>query len=153
VFNDYQEVSGLKLNEGKSVIPLGTSMGMTKPPHIPCKWLFPSEGLLGIQVGSLYCDDALWNKMGKKLYRSIRQWIPKHLSIYGRICAAKSYIASNSWYLASVIPPKPKVVTKSKAVLWNFVQNNKCFEEEATTNHYLSRWSSAHLDIRYSMVV
>jgi hypothetical protein len=61
LFNDYKEVSGLKLNERKfSVIPLGTSMGMAKPPDIPCKCLFPGDhkGLLDIQVGSLYCDDA-----------------------------------------------------------------------------------------------
>jgi hypothetical protein len=142
LFNDYKEVPGLKLNESKSsVIPLGTSMGMAKPPDIPCKWLVPGDhkGLLGIQVRSLYCDDASRNKMVKKLYRSICQWIPKHLSIYGRICAAKSYIASKSWYLASVIPPKPKVISKLKAVLWNFVQNNKCFEEDVTTNRYHSR--------------
>jgi hypothetical protein len=145
LFNDYKVVSGLKLNESKSsVIPLETSMGMAKPPDIPCKWLFPGdqEGLLGIQMGSLYCDDASWNEMVKKLYRSICQWILKHLSIYGRICAAKSYIAIKSWYLASVIPPKPKVISQLKAILWNFVQNNKCFEEDATTNRYHSRWSS-----------
>jgi hypothetical protein len=80
--------------------------------------------------------------MVKKLYKSIRQWIPRHLSIYGRFCAAKSYIASKPWYLVSVIPPKPKVISKLKAALWNFIQNNKCFEEDATTNHYHSRWSS-----------
>jgi hypothetical protein len=51
-------------------------------------------------------------------------------------------MASKFWYLASVIPPKPKVISKLKAVLWNFVQNNKCFEEDATTNRYHSRWSS-----------
>jgi hypothetical protein len=80
--------------------------------------------------------------MIQKFYRSIREWIPKHLTVYGRICAAKSYIASKSWYLASVIPPQPKAISKIKAVLWNFVQNNNCLEEDATNNHYLSRWSS-----------
>lgn len=129
------------------MIPLGSSIGAQPPPNLPCKWLAPGdyEAILGVQVGSLYSDDAAWNEMIKKFYRSIRTWIPKYLTIFGRICAVKSYIASKSWYLASVIPPNAKVVSKVNSFLWNFVQNNKCLEEEAPTNRYFSKWSSQTL--------
>jgi hypothetical protein len=50
-------------------------------------------------------------------YKSIKQWVPKDLSVFGRISAPKNYIASKSWYLASVMPPKPKVVSKLTALL------------------------------------
>lgn len=148
IFHTYKNVSGLKLNEGKStMIPLGRSIGTQRPPNLPCKWLVPGdhEAILGIQVGSLYSDDAAWNEMIKKFYRSIRTWIPKYLTIFGRICAVKSYIASKSWYLASVIPPNAKFVAKINSLLWNFVQNNTCLQEDAPTNRYWSRWSSQTL--------
>jgi hypothetical protein len=83
--------------------------------------------------------------MIKKFYGSLKQWIPKHLSIFGRICAAKSYVVSKSWYLASVIPPSPKVVSKINAILWNFIQNNSCLEEDATSNRYFARLSAQTL--------
>lgn len=116
IFQTYKEVSGLKLNESKSsIIPLEICTGMAKPSDISCKWLIPGEheAILGIQVGSLYNDDISWNEMIKKFYRFLKQWIPKHITIFGRICAAKSYVASKSWYLASVIPPSPKLFLKS----------------------------------------
>lgn len=144
LFEAYRATSGLKLNALKSsVIPLGAATGMPPPRDITCKWLIPGEhaSVLGIEVGSLYNDDISWNEMVKKFHRAVRQWSPKYLTVYGRICAAKAYIASKSWYLASVIPPLPKVVGKINAILWNFIQNNKCLDEDAGTNHYFSRWS------------
>jgi hypothetical protein len=120
---------------------------MNKPPSLSCKWLMSGnhEPLLGIQVGSLYDDDHSWNEMIQKIYRSIEQWIPKYLPVFGRVCAAKTYIASKSWYLASVIPPKPKMVSRLNAVLWNFIYNNTCLEEDAPTNRYFARWSAQTL--------
>ena len=148
VFSSYRAVSGLKLNELKSaLIPLGKSVGMDRPANITCKWLSPGdhEPVLGIQVGCSYDDDLSWKAMLQKFYKSIKQWIPKHLSVFGRISAAKSYIASKSWYLASVVPPKSKFVAKINSLLWNFIQNDSCLNEEASTNRYFSRWSSQTL--------
>jgi hypothetical protein len=148
IFQVYKNVFGLKLNESKStIIPSGSSIGDLPPANLPCKWLAPGdhEAILGIQVGSLYSDDAAWNEMIRKFYRSIRTWIPKYLSVFGRICAVKSYIASKSWYPASVIPPNAKVVSKINALLWNFIQNNSCLDEEATNNRNFSRWSKQTL--------
>lgn len=59
IFQIYQEVSGLKLNELiSSVIPLGAATGMDRPST--CEWLSPGDHapVLGIQVGSLYNDDV-----------------------------------------------------------------------------------------------
>lgn len=148
IFQTYEEVSGLKLNDTKSsVLPLGNSDGMNKPSFLSCKWLMSGdhEPLLGIQVGSLYDDDQSWNEMIQKFYKSIKQWIPKYLSVFGRVCAAKSYIASKSWYLASVIPPKSRMVSRLNAVLWNYIHNNTCLEEDSPTNRYFARWSAQTL--------
>jgi hypothetical protein len=148
IFHTYKDVSGLNLNDTKSVIlPLDEYVGINKPSSLPCKWIAPGdhEPLLGIQVGSLYNDDLSWNEMIRKVYRSIQQWIPKYLPVFGRVCAAKSYIASKSWYLASVIPPKPKTVSKLNAVLWNFIHNHSCLQEDAPTIRYYARWSAQTL--------
>jgi hypothetical protein len=120
---------------------------MNKHSSLPCKWLAPAdhEPLLGVQVGSLYNDDLSWNEMIQKFYRSIQQWIPKYLSVFGRVCAAKSYIASKSWYLASVIPPKPKTISKLNVVLWNEIHDNSCLKEDAPTIRYYARWSAQTL--------
>jgi hypothetical protein len=69
-----------------------------------------------------------------KNYRSLKQWIPKHLTIYGRNCAAKSYVASKSLFLPSIIPPSPKAVSKINAILWNLIQSNSCLEEDQPTD-------------------
>jgi hypothetical protein len=117
---NFEKASGLKLNQGKSaIIPFGSSVSQLKPDNIPCKWLSSAdhERFLCINVFSTFSQDQPRNDMMTKLVKAIHLWIPNHLTVFGRVCAARPYIASKSWYLASVIRHKPKLLSRINALL------------------------------------
>lgn len=148
IFHAFQTSSGLCLNKGKSVIvPLGSAKLMPRPSQSSFRWLGEdeSERMLGIQVGLDYDDTPTSETLVTKVHSTIKKWIPKHLSLFERVVAAKGYIASKTWYAASAVPPQERFLSRISAMLWNFVQNNKAFEEECGSNKRFSRWQQQTL--------
>lgn len=83
--------------------------------------------MLGVQL-SLEYDESLTSEiLLSKVHKSILQWILKKLTLLQRVTAAKSYIASKTWYAFPSIPPQARVLARLSAILWSFVQNNKSF--------------------------
>jgi hypothetical protein len=103
----YSKCSSMKLNLLKStVVPLGSAAQDEPSDGFPFKWLHANddpESLLGVPVALNYDLESAWTLMIKKLSDSIKHWTAQHLSIFGRVHAARSYIGSKSWYLATMI--------------------------------------------------
>lgn len=83
--------------------------------------------------------------MMTKLADSIKHWTAQRLSIFGRVHAARSYIGSKSWYLATMIPPAPKCLKRLTAMLWRFLQTNSSMDLAVPSNRFYSPWSKAFL--------
>jgi hypothetical protein len=96
--------------------------------------------MLGVQVSFDYDDSFTSEVLLAKVHKSILQRIRKKLTLFQRVTAAKTYIASKTWYAFSAIPPQARVLARLSAMLWNFVQNNKSFQEELGSNVRFSRW-------------
>jgi hypothetical protein len=75
-----------------------------------------------------------------KLAESIKHWSAQRLSIFGRIHAARSYIGSKLWYLATMIPPQSKSLKRLTSMIWRFLSNNKNLDVLNPSNRYYSPW-------------
>jgi hypothetical protein len=53
--------------------------------------------------------------------------------------AARSYIGSQSWFLANIVPPDSEALKRFVALLWAYVQNNKALK--ADSNRHYSPWA------------
>lgn len=149
VLDAYSKCSGMKLNLLKStVVPLGSASRDEPPDGFRFKWLSADddpESLLGVPVSLDYDPESAWNSMIKKLADSIKSWTAQRLSIFGRVHAARSYIGSKSWYLATMIPPASKCLKTLTSMLWRFLQTNANMDLGAPSNRYYSPWSKAFL--------
>lgn len=148
VFDTYSKCSGMKLNLLKStVVPLGSASLDGPPANFLYKWLnaTDTESLLGVPVTLDYDPDSAWSLMIEKLAKSIKHWSAQRLSVFGRVHAARSYIGSKSWYLASMIPPAPKCLKRLTSMLWRFLQRNAETDLTVVSNRYYSPWSKAFL--------
>jgi hypothetical protein len=124
IFDKYSSCSRMRLNLSKSwVVPLGTTINDVRPIHSRFKWLTPSdqERLLGVPVKLTFDSDSAWDVIVSKMADSIKHWTSQNLSIFGRVHAAKTYVGSKSWYLATMIFPKSKCLQKLTAMLWSFL--------------------------------
>lgn len=144
IFAEYSEVSGMRLNMGKSsIVPLGSLIDQPKPPDCPFRWLTvesDAERLLGVPVGVNFLNDLIWKDLLMKLSSSLKHWSAQKLSIFGRIHAARSYIGGQSWFLATMVPPSAKGLKRLTAMLWAYVQNNNLLDASGSSNVHYSAW-------------
>jgi hypothetical protein len=149
ILDAYSKCSGMKLNLLKSTVVTLDSAAQDEPPDgFPFKWLHANddpESLLGILMALNYDPESAWTLMIKKLSDSIKHWTAQHLSTFGRVHGARSYIGSKSWYLASTIPPSSKCLERLTSMLWRFVQTNSNLDLTKSSNRYYSPWSKAFL--------
>jgi hypothetical protein len=134
----------MKFNLSKSwVVPLGISITDVPPNHSRFKRLTPSdhERLLGVPVTLTFDPGSAWDVIASKMADSIKHWTSQNLSIFGRVHAARIYVGSKSWYLATMIPPKSKCLEKLTAMLWSFLQTNSNKEPGSSSNRYYLPWS------------
>jgi hypothetical protein len=78
-----------------------------------------------VPVEPCFNSESAWDLMISKMAKSIKHWTSQNLSVFGRIHAARSYVGSSSWYLATMIPPERKCVRRLTSMLWGFLQTNK----------------------------
>jgi hypothetical protein len=142
-FDEYSKYSRMKLNISKStVIPLGAACEQAPPHNFSFKYLpdDETERLLGVPVSRNPDPDSAWDLMISKLAESMKHWSCQRLSIFGRIHAARNYIGSKTWYLATVIPPKSKCLKRLSAMIWKFLFNNKNLDIQDPSNRYYAPW-------------
>jgi hypothetical protein len=69
--------------------------------------------------------------------------LPEKFSIFGRVHAARSYIGSQSWFLANIVPPDSEALKRFVALLWAYVQNSNLLK--ADSDQHYSPWASKTL--------
>jgi hypothetical protein len=106
------------------------------------RWLEPkeSECLLGVPVEPCFNSKSAWDLMISKMAKSIKHWTSQNLSVFGRIHAARSYVGSKSWYLATMIPLERKCLRRLTSMLWGFLQTNNNPDISSVSNRYYSSW-------------
>jgi hypothetical protein len=63
-------------------------------------------------LSPVFNSASAWDLMISKMATSIKHWTSQNLSVFGRIHAARSYVGSKSWYLATMIPPERKCLKR-----------------------------------------
>jgi hypothetical protein len=91
-----------------------------------------------VPVQPCFKSKLAWDLMIPKMAKSIQHWTFQNLSVFGRIHAARSYVGSKSWYLATMIPPERKCLTRLTSMLWGFLQTNKNLDISSVSNRYYS---------------
>lgn len=142
----FSQYSGLKINTHKSLlVPLGSGTKETPSPSCPYKWLDQNshERFLGVNITLDQKEDSNWEPLITKLFKSIEIWKNKNLTLFGRITAARTYIASKAWFVCNFKPPPPRMLNRIQAGLWCFIQTNNLLPIDS--NRHYSPWASTTL--------
>ena len=111
ILNRFEEVSGLKINLGKSeLVPVGEVHNLDvlvgllgcRNSSLPLKYL-------GLPLGAKFKEVSIWNPILEKMERKLVGWKRLYLSKGGRVTLIKSALSSLSTYFLSILPILGKV--------------------------------------------
>lgn len=136
IVNNFSDISGLKINKGKSeAMWLGLYKHRTDKHH-DLKWVTQTK-ILGIFFSSLKPAKEIesnWTEKIENMKRTIQQWSRRNLSIYGKTIIAKTFIISQFIYVMQAIGLPQHVLVEINTALYTFLwkkktNNRKAFEK------------------------
>ncbi|CAI5462919.1 unnamed protein product [Closterium sp. Yama58-4] len=134
ILEEFEKMSGLATNKGKSVIlPLGANL--EKEPMGSFKWAEPDEAerLLGVWVTPNGSGLPTWEKALEEIAKRLTKWKQKYLTTKARAAVANSYIHPVMAFQAQVYPPPAEVWKELEELIHNFVSRNKATAEKVFT--------------------
>ena len=130
VFDDFEGVSGLRLNKSKTnIMWIGADKNRqdTICKEFDLKWT-NQVNYLGVVIGPLMTNMADYNYSIKidKLKKLLNPWIKRGLTPFGRIHLIKSMALSQLVYLMSVMEkPNKRKLKEIESIMFNFIWNGK----------------------------
>ncbi len=127
-FDDFQGVSGLKVNLDKTEgVWLGPPRNDMEGP-IPIRWTkefkFKTLGIHFSDNETNSCEDNVQLKI-QEIKKLFNIWNSRDLSIIGRVLIAKSLASSKILYAVSCTIVTDEVLSEVQQIIWQFVWNNK----------------------------
>lgn len=131
-FEDFDRLSGLKLNKGKSKCMWIGYRSREKEficEEIGLSWTRGPIEVLGLLIGCESQQELIQrnycNKIDK-LQASLNPWLKRGLTPYGRVHLIKSVALSQLTYCWSVLPqPGPDLIKRIEEIMFQFIWNKK----------------------------
>lgn len=129
VLRIFCRASGAKINWHKSATIWASKKG--KPwewgEDVGLKWIPAGKGTwyLGIQVGFRLPTEANFNTVMLSLKAKLIRWSHSSLSLAGRFLVANQVLLASLWYLAACWNPSPKMCSRVRGVIKNFIWGGK----------------------------
>ncbi|CAI5463223.1 unnamed protein product [Closterium sp. Yama58-4] len=123
LLQEYAEVSGLKVNKGKSaVLPIGRNVGQQAPDGMEYKWVGANEvdRLLGVWISPGGEADATWEKAFDRAAGEPSKWSTKYLTTGARVTVINSYVLPIFLFQAQVYPPDDLLWRRVEKLIENF---------------------------------
>ncbi|CAI5469664.1 unnamed protein product [Closterium sp. Yama58-4] len=139
LLQEYAEVSGLKVNMGKSaVLPIGRNVGQQAPGDMEYKWVGANEveRLLGVWISPGGEVEATWEKALARAAGELSKWSTKYLTTGARVTVINSYVLPIFLFQAQVYPPDDLLWRRVEKLIENFVSGN-----HADTERHFRLWS------------
>ncbi|CAI7862180.1 unnamed protein product [Closterium sp. NIES-53] len=136
---EYAEVSGLKVNKGKSpVLPLGRNVGQQAPGDTEYKWVGANEveRLLGVWISPGGDTEATWEKAFDRAAGELSKWSNKYLTTGARVTIINNYVLPIFLFQAQVYPPDDLLWRRVEKLIEKFVSGN-----HADTERHFRLWS------------
>ncbi|CAI5969710.1 unnamed protein product [Closterium sp. NIES-65] len=133
VLSDFGEESGLKVNEGKTVIfPLGKNRGKPAPHGVRYKWADKDdpERLLGVWITPSGNPAPSWNKALDRARGELAKWEMRHLTTTSRVTIINSYIVPVFLFQAQVYLPTEAIWKRIHKLCHTFVSKGETAEEK-----------------------
>ncbi|CAI5967350.1 unnamed protein product [Closterium sp. NIES-65] len=133
VLSAFGEESGLKVNEGKTVIfPLGKNRGKTAPQNLNYKWADKEEPerLLGIWITPNGDPTPSWNKALDRAKGELTKWETQHPTTSARVTIVNSYIVPIFLFQAQVYLPPEAIWKKIHKLCHTFISKGEAVEEK-----------------------
>ncbi|CAI5482618.1 unnamed protein product [Closterium sp. Yama58-4] len=139
LLQEYAEVSGLRVNTGKSaVLPLGRNVGQQAPDGMGYKWVGENEveRLLGVWISTGGNTEVTWEKAFDRAAGELSKWSTKYLTTGARLTIINSYVLPIFLFQAQVYPPDDLLWRRVEKLIENFV-----FGNHADTERHFRLWS------------
>ncbi|CAI5959954.1 unnamed protein product [Closterium sp. NIES-65] len=133
VLSAFEEESGLKVNEGKTVIfPLGKNRGKTAPQNLNYKWADKDEPErhLGIWITPNGDPTPSWNKALDRAKGELAKWEMQHPTTSARVTIVNSYIVPIFLFQAQVYLPPEAIWKKIRKLCHTFISKGEAVEEK-----------------------
>ncbi|KAL1915795.1 uncharacterized protein VTP21DRAFT_6554 [Calcarisporiella thermophila] len=150
---DFQRASNSKINYHKSeAVPLSATARATLSP--PCDFTHEERTftLLGIPFNTkkIFPGDEYFEELLIKLWKTVKTWRLRALSLKGKALLINSKLLSKLWYTAKLIPPPAKFLKQLDTIVKDFLWDKKrpqialtsWFQHFATTSSYRQPWAS-----------
>lgn len=127
LFNDFQVVSGLKVNLDKTEgVWLGPPRNDMEGP-IPIRWSTGDFKTLGIHFSGDESDSCKDNVVEKidEIQQLFNIWSMRDLSLIGRILIAKALASTKLLYAMSTTVVTEECLKQAQDIIWKFVWNRK----------------------------
>ncbi len=94
---------------------------------VDLQWISKGKGVryLGIQVGYHLLPEANFDKMLSALKGKLISWSTCRLWLAGRILVANQVLLASMWYLAASWDPNPRMCSRVRGVVRNFIWSGK----------------------------
>ena len=152
VFQDFQCISGLKINIEKThIMPFGKYyMDKDMICDLGLQWTTGPVNILGINMEHTFTKLYGLNFVPKMeiAKQQIQLWLKRDMTPMGRITILKSHIMSQLVYLISNLPTPPKSLFEElKKISFKFIWSGKT--EKIKRNYLLAERYEAGLDVPY----
>ena len=120
VYDLYERGSGAKLNLSKCEgLWLGSWNGRTDAP-VDISWTSVKIKLLGVFLGPGNLDEMNWRPCITAVENVLNSWRQHSLSFHGRALVINALALSRVWYVASLIPVPPWVISELNSLVFMF---------------------------------
>lgn len=148
IITEYGEISGAKVNEGKTVgLVMGTLRDEAPPPSREWKgkWVMYAEEAmetkyLGIKFGSSAQVATQWEAMIDKITAEVKSAMARHTprSVYGRALWVKASLASKAWFTFKAQSPSERERERLLTRFQQEVVNRGYFGDSSFVKHDLA---------------
>ena len=130
IIEELGKFTGLKLNRKKSLI---LPVGDYKPQNnnqIEVTWVKKGEciKILGIYFSSNIEASQIeknWLPKIENMKNTIKRWHNRHISLYGKVIIAKTFLLSQWTYVIQSLTPPEEILNKIDSIIFNFLWENQ----------------------------
>ena len=131
MFDDFQKISGLKVNLDKTeIFPIGSIKNSIVPMYVHKNIKWSQAGVTALGIFITHDTDTLikqnFEPILTKIQNIIHIWKMRDLTLFGKVTVIKAFLQSQLVYQLSVLPsPDNKFMKRIEKLLFNFLWSNK----------------------------